>query len=176
VSRLQTQRRTIGDVEYEVAPLGLETSLDVLFRVKSIFAPTLREVSAELSTSKDDEAGFELAMRTALAGGAKLLETLTVDDERYLRSKFQDLTTLHLADGKAPRLANVPLHFEGSRLFDLFKWLAFCIEVNFASFFDAAKTEIQALFVAGFASLQSATRKVPDSSESPQTATGGSGD
>jgi hypothetical protein len=176
VSTLTTQRRTIRDCEYEVAPLGLETSLDVLFRVKAIFSPTLREVSASLATSKEDERGVEMAIRTALAGAQKLIEVLTIDDVRYLRAKFSDTTTIHFSDGKAPRLANKPLHFEGPRMFDLFKWIAFCIEVNYASFFTDATTEIRALLVAGFASLQSTMKKAPEGSDSPPTATGGSGD
>ena len=173
MSTLKVQTKRIRDIDYEVAPLPFDLSLDVLWRLKGIVAPALRVVSQGRAGDKEGSPDLviETLLRSAILAGASLLENAKRDDLTYLLQTFAKRTTVHLPDDKAPLLSSRPNHFEGELLPDLFVWLWFCVEVNFGSFF----AEVAGTTRDWRALLLAAVQELRSNSASPQGATGGSG-
>jgi hypothetical protein len=77
-------------------------------------------------------AGKEPDVMTVLAG---VMERVKDADLDALIDAFAPLTTVHLTDGKSPRLnAIFDEHFAGNYQ-DMLAWLLFCLEVNYSGFF-----------------------------------------
>lgn len=117
----------IGGYTYKVTQLDAITGIEVLARLWNTLGPSLGSVD------KIDEAGVMKAL-----GG--LASSLKADDVRYFVTKFAKLTAVSggdLKEGAEPQLSDIfEAHFAG-RYLDLFRWLKFCFEVNYRSFFGA---------------------------------------
>lgn len=121
----RTEEKRIGGYCYRVTQLDVITGIEVLARFMNTVGPSLG------SLEKLDEAGVVKAL-------GSLATTLKADDVRYFMTKFAKLTAVSegdIKDGNEPQLSDIlEAHFAG-RYLDLFKWLAFCFEVNYRSFF-----------------------------------------
>jgi hypothetical protein len=119
--------KQIGPYTYKVTQLDAIQGIEVLTRFINIVGPAL-------ASADEKDAGASVAK--ALAG---LSTKLTADDVKYFVGKFSKLTSVSGGDlkvGHEPQLdAIFSAHFAG-RYLDMFKWLAFCFEVNFRSFFS----------------------------------------
>lgn len=112
----------IGDYTYHVTQMGAIQGRDTLARLLAIAGPIMG--SGE--------------------GGAGLAH-LKPADLQLLSDDFAKLTEVELPDGKRPLLSNIfDLHFVG-RYDDMFDWLAFCIKINFSSFFAKALAKLGVL-------------------------------
>lgn len=123
---LETKAKEIDGVMYEVTQLDALKGRRVFVRFAKIVAPVL----TTLKTAKGDE-------EQLLAGVlAQLFTSVSEDDVDFFCDAFAPSTRL-LKDGKKPRLSDAfAFHFAGNYA-ALLQWLAFCVEVNFGSFFPS---------------------------------------
>ena len=129
--------RAIGDITYTVTQLGAKQGRLVLARIARIVG-----AAAESATPM-----------------AAFTQALSDDDFVFLCDTFAAMTTYHTSTepSKEPALAPVfDLHFAG-KYAEMLQWLWFCVEVNFASFFDESNLRaLQAMVVS-----QSTSPKAP---------------
>lgn len=127
------KKKTIDGIEYEVTQLGAKEGRALFVRISKMIGPSLA------SLAKADLASL---MDSNVAQLAPAIETFVRDvseeDLDVLCSKFAERSAYR--DGKDwPELdRNFDDHFAGAYL-RMIKWLAFCVEVNYADFFDAFK-------------------------------------
>ncbi len=127
------KKRTIDGVEYEVTQLGAKEGRALFVRISKMAGPVLGEL-AKLNMSR--------VMDSDISQIGPALDALTrnvsEEDLDVLCSKFAERSAYR--DGKDwPELdRHFDEHFAGAYL-RMIKWLLFCIEVNYADFFDAWK-------------------------------------
>jgi len=120
---IEKKTKSIGGKNYEVYELGAKKGRQVLTRLLRHLGPA---VGAMGDTKGDAEA-------KTLAGLGKLVESLTEADVDYFCDTFAAVTSVEM-EGRMPLLSDVfDLHFKADYL-NMFKWLAFCLQVNFGSF------------------------------------------
>lgn len=128
--------KQIGAYTYKVTQLDAIQGIEVLTRFVNIVGPALASADTK-----------DAALALAKAFG-DLSTKLTAEDVKYFVGKFSKLTTVSGGDLKAghePQLDTIfAAHFAG-RYLDLFKWLAFCFEVNFRSFFTESGASLGGL-------------------------------
>ena len=120
------QSRSIDGFEYSVTPLPFGIGHKALLRFMRLAAPVI----AEMSTVGGGD------MKNAIAAALRVIpNALTEDDVNYFAETFGKYSA-YASDGKSVPLVtqNRDLHF-GGRYTAFFEWLAFCVEVNFSSFF-----------------------------------------
>lgn len=123
---LETQRRDIGGVTYEVRQLDAVRGRRVFMRFAKVVAPALGALKAAGKMAPDE------ALAHALG---QLVNGVTEDDLDFFCDAFAP-TTCMVEGSKRPELAKCfELHFAG-RYLELLQWLAFCFEVNFGTFFQ----------------------------------------
>lgn len=149
---LETKTTRIGVHQYKVTELDAVLGRRVFVRLLKIAGPALAKLEGGLD---------EGALASALTD---LLTRLEPSDFDYFCDTFASVT--EVSGGKysktSPQLDDVfSLHFASNYL-DMFAWLAFCLKLNFASFFSGA-----AQLLGQLAASRSA---------SPKESTGGSGD
>lgn len=140
---LETSRREIGGVPYEVTQLPFAQARKVLVLLSKKVLPglSLALSGAVAAVAKDGKAGLlDAGVSDIAAGVTRLVQDLDEADLIALEEAFGPCTKVHLPDGKTPILTapNRASHFKGGSLFSYFEWLAFAIEVNYADFFSAA--------------------------------------
>lgn len=120
---LLTESRVIGAHSYEVTQMGALQGRKVLTRLLKIVGPAYAMVSSK---------GVEAAL-------SEVVTALSEEDTEYFCSAFEPLTSVSIGD-KKPRLSGIAdIHFAGDYM-SLIKWLVFCFEVNFSSFFRDLKS------------------------------------
>lgn len=140
---LETTRKEIGGVTYEVSQLPFVQARKVLVLLSKKVIPglSLALAGAVASTAKKGAAGLlDAGIQDIAAGMTRLVQDLDEADLVALEDAFGPYTKVIQDDGKTPILvaANRAEHFKGGSLFRYFSWLAFCVEVNYADFFAAA--------------------------------------
>lgn len=148
----KVESKRIGAHDYKVTQLNAVTGRRVFTRLFKLVGPAM----AKTEGRKGDD-----ALAAAMTG---LLEHLSEDDVDYFCDVFSAVTSVSggAYSKAAPQLADVFLsHFAGEYL-AMMQWLAFCMQVNFRSFFAGAGRAIGQL--------------VASDSSSPTVSTGGSGD
>lgn len=140
---LETSRKEIGGVTYEVTQLPFAQARKVLVLLSKKVLPglSLALAGAVASTAKNGQAGLlDAGVSDIAAGVTRLVQDLDEADLIALEDAFGPCTKVHLPDGKTPILTapNRASHFKGGALFAYFGWLAFAIEVNYSDFFSAA--------------------------------------
>lgn len=147
---IEKKTKSIGGKNYEVYELGAKKGRQVLTRLLRLLGPAL----GGMSEGKGDA---EARIASALG---KLVESLTDADTDYFCDTFAAVTNVEM-EGRMPLLSDVfDLHFKADYL-NMFKWLAFCFEVNFGSFLAGLGGP------GGLAAL--AGKAAASSSESPKT-------
>lgn len=136
----ETQRRTIGDFEYEIPPLPTSRFLTALTRLGKALGPGL-EGLLDGPAAPPANAPEDPATPAAATGVGKALASVFSNlRENELETFLKDLafgSLAHARDGKVISLTIVFLtHFDG-RPVDLFQWTRFAIEVNFGPLFGA---------------------------------------
>lgn len=122
---IQTSEKAIGKHTYFVTQLGFRKSREVFARLTKMLGPAL----AQLLASGDSQAKAGAAL-------AALCSQVSEADLEYLCDVFAESTLVKLPDGKKVKLLAdaQELLFAGA-IEDCFKWLAFCLEANYAGFF-----------------------------------------
>lgn len=131
---LEVKTERIGDYTYRVTQLGARESGRVFFRLCNIFAPIFDGL--DIKGSKDLEAA-------ALGGISRALKTIKAEDFEFLVTAFGKSTEVETSPEVWPRIDKVyEEHFAG-RFGDQFRWVAFCINVNYASFLGDIKAKLE---------------------------------
>lgn len=175
----QTQRKVIGDITYEVAPLGFVSARKVFVRLATIVAPALGALAKGGGKSLTSTGGNDLDVMLATIAEAivPLVERLRDEDLEALQDAFAPMTTVHLPGNKSPRLDKViSTHFVGPRFGDFFLWLKFCLEVNYGDFFASAAKSLPKTSPRAVPSGPSVETGSDANSGSPPGSTGTSGD
>ena len=122
---ISTKERAIGANTYKVTQLGFKKSREVLARLSKMLGPVLAELLS--SGSSKDKAGAALAAICA---------QVSESDLEYLCSVFSECTFVTLPDGTLKKLNDQTQEaLFGGQIMECFKWLAFCLEANYADFF-----------------------------------------
>ena len=124
-----TETRTIDGVQFRVTQLGFSASRKALLRLSKSIGPALAEVLEAAESTKD------VALAPALG---RLVESVNEEDLDFFSQVFGESTSYSEDGERWPllRKENQEILFTG-RMLTFFKWLGFCIEVNYADFFDA---------------------------------------
>lgn len=116
----ETRKETIGEYTYETTQLGALTGRKAFARIAKLAAPAL-------AAAGDGDNPI-----------AALAKAFGDEDVDYFCDVFAPTTTVTggAYGSKQPQLSGVfDLHFAGKYM-DLTKWLLFCLEANFGSFFS----------------------------------------
>jgi hypothetical protein len=126
---LKSETRSIGGNEYTVTQLGAARGREILRRIMKVAGPAMEAAARVVATG---ESGGKA---TAIVRGlGKVVETLSEEDLSLFCSEFGRASTVRLG-GKSPSVGDVfEVHFAGNYL-EMCEWLAFCLEVNYRSFF-----------------------------------------
>lgn len=132
---LKTEQRTVGSTAFKVTQLGASAGMQLMVRLTKVLGPVL----GELAKGGDSNGATNLmdVRGDALAGALQQLAThLTYEDLEYVCETLGAMTEIEMEGGKWVRLnrAMREIHFAGN-YGELFRWLAFALEVNYSSFF-----------------------------------------
>lgn len=126
---LETETKAIGNHSFTVHQMPAGPGRKVLVRLIKILGPVqAAALQGAQPTDQVDLAG--LAGNRLGAAIGEFCERLTEDDLEYFFAQFAKYSEV---DGKP---INGELTFRGD-YGSMFQWLAFCVEVNFSSFFGA---------------------------------------
>lgn len=119
---LQTVRRALGELEYEVTPLPAGKALQVLRRLGKVAGPALGKLGS-LDTKSVDLAAIGDALEQLFAG-------LSDEDVAFINRAFAEQTMV-CGEGTQLQLSkSFDLHFQG-HLEEWFAWMKLSLEVNF---------------------------------------------
>lgn len=124
---LETQKRDIEGVTYEVRQLDAVRGRRVFVRFAKLVAPLLTAVK---NTPKGTTGEAQLAGIVA-----DVFEAISEDDFDFFCESFAGSTCIVEGDRKPELSKCFSLHFAGKYL-EMLQWLAFCFEVNFGTFFQ----------------------------------------
>jgi hypothetical protein len=167
---LQTKEKTIGEHRYQVTQLSAPEGRRLLVRLYKVLGPSLGAITKGLD-GVDGKAVKLEELRLEFVGEAlrELAMHLNEDDLEHLCEVMGKQTMVHLGGDKWVPLQDVSaLHFAG-RYDEMFKWIAFALETNYAGFFKGTAT------LGGLASKLGGQVPRPSESRSPDTLSGSSG-
>lgn len=149
---LQTESRTIGSTTYHVRQLGAGDARRLLVRLTKAVGPVLGAVLEEAAGSSNVPVPKDAKGLAALSGFAvsrkgisralqELSVRLTESDLEFAVKLLGGTTEIETDAGKQVPLTleRQELHFAG-RMGEMFRWLAFALEVNYRDFFPVAGT------------------------------------
>ena len=162
---LEEKRKRIGACEYQVRQLTVPVGRRLLVRLFKILGPAIGAAVGGLPEDKGDDISIGALNTRAIGDAITLLaDTITEDELENLCEILADATEYSPEpDRWLPLKKDSEMHWAG-RYFDMFKWIAFALEVNYADFLGAQGS------LGGFVS---AVRKPGQSpSKSPKASTG----
>lgn len=131
---LETREKRIGDVTYQVTQLPAPSGRRLLVRLYKVLGPA---IAAALRGLPESSESLSLGnLQTAAIGDAmlELAQTLTEDELDHVCEIFSQHTLFSREPEKwQPLKVEKDLHWSGNFL-NMFKWLAFCLEVNYSDF------------------------------------------
>ena len=138
---LESEKRAIGNTTFEVFQLGSLSARKTLVRLTKAFGPVLGKLLGELGLENgaSPEAIKErLSVKVIGTLADSLAEHISEADLEYLCETFGKASFYYEGDKRLQlTLERQELLFKGGNLLTMFKWLAFCLEVNYADFFVA---------------------------------------
>lgn len=121
---LAPKTQTIGAYTYTVFPLTAIPGRRAFVRLAKALGPAL---GVAATVKEGDETGMVNAF-------ARLMGALSEDDVDYFCDLFAQSTTVRMGKDE-PKLFDIfDIHFAG-RYMEMFRWLAFCVGVNYGDFF-----------------------------------------
>lgn len=126
---------TIDGLKYKVTPLGAGRGARLLVKIAKAVGPALGKQLSAGKLTLDSDIG---------PGLTELCERLDPDMLDELCKEFADTTTVETSPGKWPQLKDsFDLHFSANYL-AMFKWLAFCLRVNYGPLAGLVQTVARA--------------------------------
>lgn len=166
---LQSETRTIGDTTYRVTQLPAGKSRRLLVRLYKVLGPAFGKLLEGFDATSVTGGGkapslLDIKMESVSQAMSTLAIHLTEEDLEFVVDRLftGDMVEMDVGDDKWVKLTKerVDLHFAG-KLDEMFRLLAFALEVNYASFF--AGSGGASAFLAKLAT------PTPSQSKSPQT-------
>jgi hypothetical protein len=154
----ETRTKTIGGTTYRVAMLPAKVGRNLLVRIVKQLGPGIAGALSGVSASgaQDNLAAMVLGASEAIH---VLCARLQPDEFDAILDVFAKYTTLVLPDNVEPQLVDkFDTHFAG-RYDEMLSWAAFCMEVNFASFFGGSSGGTGTLVQRALTLLQSTFQK-----------------
>lgn len=132
---LAPETRTIGEHTYRVTQLGTFEGQEVLVRIVKLIGPSGSSFLDGLGAAAGSGEKIEASLAMGISEAVREVTTrLSGPDLLFATQKFAARTDIIYHD-RAPTLANTyDVHFAGA-YDEWIGWLAFCLEVNFRSFF-----------------------------------------
>lgn len=128
----EAQKKTIGEVTFEVTPLGFKQGRKAFVRLSKAVGPAL----AAAESVDHIKAG-----RGVTGMLEKLLDNVTDDDLDWFAEVMGKATRFSRDGDRWPYLdGNNREALFGGNLVLFFKWIVFCLEVNYADFLDLLKS------------------------------------
>jgi hypothetical protein len=125
---LKSQSREIGGTTYEVQTLSTEPGLRLFFQLAKLVGPATASALKQWQTK-------EMTPQMFAAGIAEFMSQLQYATFMDFVSTFQESTTVVGANGNKAKLSDMKAIAFAGDYGSLMKWLGFCLEVNFKSFF-----------------------------------------
>lgn len=141
---LETRDRLIGNHRYHVRQLGAGEARKLLVRLTKALGPVLGAMLEDMGGVSGNQAATikrlqDMNVRSVAKALERLAGQLREEDLEYLCRVLGGATEVETEDGKRLQLTleRQELHFRGGHLAEMFKWLAFGLEVQYADFFSA---------------------------------------
>lgn len=162
----ETKSKQIGKFTYICSPLTGKKAIKVFVRLCNVLGPAVKGIDLG-AAMQEDEAG---AAASFMNGIAEALTELKDIDFEYLVEMFSGNCTVSISPDKQPLLSAFGENFWGvqASFTDIFPWLFFCIQTNYADFLG----EKGGALLAGLG----LRRKDSSTSKSPEASTGTAGD
>jgi hypothetical protein len=169
--------REIDGVTYRTVPLGFAQGLPILKRLMDIAAPALAATLRAGDGGKAATAAEKKRQLAAMGAGlmAVLPSTLQTEDLTTFAKAFGAQSSYLNDDAKWCSLAKDAdrnLHFT-QRYMPFLRWLIFCVEVNFASFFSGIMAEVNARTAAAETTEGGSEVQAPSPSSIPGSTSSG---
>lgn len=139
---LETKTRLIGNTRYQVTQLPSSHARKLLVRLVRMAGPIVASLLEDKTLIDTNAPIVERVSKL----DSKTLATMLRDfstrvseaDLEYLCETLGGCTQIESLDGKLSPLdlEAQELHFRGGRLSELFRWLAFALEVQYSDFFS----------------------------------------
>jgi hypothetical protein len=137
--QLPQKSRAIGDCTYKVTLLSAGEGLPVNALLLRVLGPAVATLAGELP---DARSLADMPWAALAKAFNSAIYNLDAKDLRTLVDAFAPKTWVKLPDGKEPLLSDVfDLHFAGKYV-RMYRWLAFCLECNFADFLDTLPANV----------------------------------
>jgi len=169
--------REIDGVTYRTVPLGFAQGLPILKRLMDIAAPALAATLRAGDGGKAATAAEKKKQLVAMGAGlmSVLPSTLQTDDLTTFAKAFGAQSSYLNDDAKWCSLlkdADRNVHFN-QRYMPFLRWLIFCVEVNFASFFTGITSEVSARMAAAEETETTEESEVPSPASIPGSTSSG---
>lgn len=130
---METKHKTIGLRTYSVAQLPTFKALDVFEQLSVLIGPAMTSLAASGMDGRVEPAIEALFSKM---GGGKL---------KSLAAQLLDGVLVEENGKSAPMLTGFDLRYAG-QLFEVFRVMAFVVEVNYRDFFDGAREVLAGFF------------------------------
>ena len=159
---IETQMKQIGGRHYRVTQLGAAKGTKLMVRLFKLLGPPVSQFLS--GVAKDGKAVniADIQMESVSEAVMELSQLITEDEMEHVISTLSRVTQVS-DDGKQGwgSLDEIRELIWAGNYIEMFKWLAFALEVNYAGFFGAS----------GFGAVASAL-KAKSASTSPKASTG----
>ena len=140
--QLPTRSKKIGDCTYKVTLLSAGEGLPINALLLRVLGPAVATLAGDIPP--DFTSIKDLPWQAIARAVNSAIHNLDAQDLRTLVDTFAPKTQVVQPDGKQPFLHDVfDLHFAG-RYALMYRWLAFCVQENFADFLDILPLTSQA--------------------------------
>jgi len=167
-----THDKEIDGALYKITMLRAKEGRKLLLELKTILGPSIAELLRGANSEKL-ESVMDMDLEPVAGAVAELSQAVSPGKYQEVYDLFARNTQVVSGDVGSPDqttfiLSGIPDHFQGKFLTE-FKWLAFCLQVNYSD------------FLSGLESMKSVVKsaaavRVPQKSGSPLTSTGTSGE
>lgn len=170
---IETKEKTIGDYTYRVSQLPASKARKLLIRLFRVAGPSLGKVleslegkdgTMQVAALKGDKGGIDVDLSKISDALALLATNVFEEDFEYVvATLLREDRVEYMPEGKwmPLNMQLADLHFAG-KLDQLFKLIAFALEVNYAGFFAGTGGLVSVLKRAG-----EVVNPVPPQSSSP---------
>lgn len=131
---IESQKRTIGELDFELSPLPAWKALETWTRVIGVLAPGLNGLNGLKAKTQEEMLG-------ALARAIQGLASTNPAEIQSLSKVLLETCLVTVKGQQAPLLPVFDVVMQG-RMLSVFKLLAWAVEVNYADFFDVARAAL----------------------------------
>lgn len=132
---LEFRDKVIGEHTYRTKQLGAVAARKLLMRLVKVLGPAFSAFLRN-NASLDSKKLLDMKLDVIAQAVEEFSNIATDEDLEYVCAVFGAVSTVEFSDGRSIHLdkQGQDTHFSG-RLFEMLKWLGFCLEANFSDFF-----------------------------------------